>query len=73
MKEFNLEELSEFNGENGKPVYIAHQDKVIDVSDSKLWKAGVHMKRHHGGSDLTTDIQGAPHINPARCRGFYRL
>ena len=38
-----------------------HPGKVIDVSDSKLWKAGVHMKRHHGGGDLTTDIQGAPH------------
>ncbi len=61
MKEFDLEELSEFNGENGKPVYIAHRGKVIDVSNSKLWKNGLHMKRHHGGGDLTTDVQAAPH------------
>jgi predicted heme/steroid binding protein/uncharacterized membrane protein len=42
-------------------VYIAHADKVIDVTGSKLWKGGVHMKRHHAGKDLTTDIQAAPH------------
>jgi predicted heme/steroid binding protein/uncharacterized membrane protein len=42
-------------------VYIAHGSKVIDVTGSKLWKSGVHMKRHHAGKDLTTDIQAAPH------------
>jgi predicted heme/steroid binding protein/uncharacterized membrane protein len=42
-------------------VYIAHGDKVIDVTGSKLWKGGVHMKRHHAGKDLSTDIQSAPH------------
>lgn len=61
MREFDLEELSLFNGENGKPVYVAHEGKVIDVSGSKLWKTGLHMKRHHAGHDLTTDIQAAPH------------
>ena len=61
MKEFDRETLSEFNGKDGKPVYIAHDGKVYDVSGSKLWQGGVHMKRHHSGGDLTTDIQAAPH------------
>ncbi len=61
MKEFSSEELRQYNGEGGKPIYIAHEGKVYDVSNSKLWRAGLHMKRHHAGKDLTTDIQAAPH------------
>jgi predicted heme/steroid binding protein/uncharacterized membrane protein len=61
MKEFTQEELAEYNGTSGKPIYFAHGGKVFDVSDSKLWRNGVHMKRHHAGHDLTTDIQAAPH------------
>ncbi len=61
MKEIDPKDLEQFNGENGRPVYIVHQDKVYDVSASKLWKNGLHMRRHHAGKDLTTDIQAAPH------------
>jgi predicted heme/steroid binding protein/uncharacterized membrane protein len=61
MREFNAEELAQYTGENGKPVYIAHAGKIYDVSASKMWKTGTHMKRHPSGRDLTTDIQGAPH------------
>jgi predicted heme/steroid binding protein/uncharacterized membrane protein len=61
MKEFTPEELTQCNGESGKPVYVAHAGKVYDVSASKMWKTGTHMKRHRSGQDLTTDIQGAPH------------
>jgi predicted heme/steroid binding protein/uncharacterized membrane protein len=61
MKEIEPKDLEQFNGENGRPVYIVHQDKVYDVSASKLWKNGLHMRRHHAGKDLTTDIQAAPH------------
>ena len=61
MKEFNLESLKELNGKDGKPVCIVHQGRVIDVSRSKLWKTGVHMKRHEAGRDLTADIEAAPH------------
>jgi len=61
MKEFTLKMLAENNGENDKPIYIAHKGKVYDVSGSRLWKGGVHMKRHKSGNDLTTDIQAAPH------------
>jgi uncharacterized membrane protein len=34
---------------------------VIDVSESDLWKGGLHMQRHHAGNDLTSDIKLAPH------------
>lgn len=61
MKEFELEELREFDGKEGKPAYVAHNGKVYDVSDSKRWKGGLHMNRHHAGNNLTTDIQAAPH------------
>ncbi len=61
MKEFDADELAKFNGENGKPIYMAYQKKVYDVTGSKLWRNGLHMKRHHAGLDLTADLQGAPH------------
>jgi predicted heme/steroid binding protein/uncharacterized membrane protein len=61
MKEFDPADIEKFNGTEGNPVYIVHQGKVFDVTDSKLWKTGLHMKRHHAGKDLTTDIQAAPH------------
>ena len=61
MKEFKLAELREFDGKEGKPAYVAQNGKVYDVSDSKRWKGGLHMNRHHAGNNLTTDIQAAPH------------
>ena len=61
MQEFDITELEKFDGNNGRPVYVAHKGKVYDVSNSKLWKNGLHLKRHHAGNDLTVDIQGAPH------------
>jgi predicted heme/steroid binding protein/uncharacterized membrane protein len=61
MKEFNVDELAGYNGENGNPVYVAHDGKIYDVTESKLWRKGLHMKRHHAGHDLTNDLQAAPH------------
>jgi predicted heme/steroid binding protein/uncharacterized membrane protein len=61
MEEFKPESLSQFDGKDGNPVYIAHQGRVIDVSGSRLWKTGLHMKRHRAGCDLTTEIEAAPH------------
>jgi predicted heme/steroid binding protein/uncharacterized membrane protein len=61
MKEFDDESLKEFNGKDGKPVYVAHRGKVYDVSASRFWKTGTHMKRHPSGGDLTSEITAAPH------------
>lgn len=61
MKKFDSKELSDFNGKEERPAYVAHKGRVIDVSQSKLWKDGLHMTRHHAGNDLTTAIRAAPH------------
>jgi predicted heme/steroid binding protein/uncharacterized membrane protein len=61
IKEFTPGELSSFNGKEGRPVYIAFQGKVYDVSQSPLWSKGLHMNRHPSGKDLTGDISAAPH------------
>jgi predicted heme/steroid binding protein/uncharacterized membrane protein len=61
LKKFTVEELQAFNGEDGKPIYIAYKERVIDVTGSKMWRGGQHMKRHTAGADLTVDIAQAPH------------
>ena len=61
MQEFDQAELEKYDGKDGRPIYIAYKGNVYDVTNSKLWKNGMHMKRHHAGEDLTADIQGAPH------------
>lgn len=61
MEEIDPEAISECNGKNGKPVYIAHEGNIFDVSGSALWKGGIHMRRHQGGTDLTEEFRAAPH------------
>ncbi len=61
MRKFSKEELANCDGTEAKPVYIAHKGIVYDVSESRMWRGGRHMKRHDAGADLTTDIQAAPH------------
>lgn len=62
MKEFDPQTLAAFNGQDAeKPVYVAREGKVYDVSASKLWRGGMHMKRHQAGSDLSADFAAAPH------------
>ena len=61
MKEFTEEELAQYNGKNGNPVYVAYKGKVYDVSASFLWKDGAHQVLHSAGVDLTDALGQAPH------------
>ncbi len=54
-------ELSQNDGQNGRPAWIAYQGKVYDVSDSAMWSDGDHLAEHVAGRDLTDEMMGAPH------------
>jgi predicted heme/steroid binding protein/uncharacterized membrane protein len=60
-RDLSTEELSRCNGKDGRPVYICHRRRIIDVAQSPLWAGGLHMDRHAAGRDLTNDIEAAPH------------
>jgi len=60
-REFTREDLKVHNAKDQPTVYVAHEGKVYDVSQSKLWKTGTHMKRHAGGTDLSGELKAAPH------------
>ncbi len=61
LREFTLEELSQYDGLDGRQAYIAVNGFVYDVSDSARWRGGSH-NGFRAGADLTEEIQGvSPH------------
>ena len=60
-REFDREGLAKNDGRENRPTFVAVNGKVYDVSASKRWVSGNHMKRHQAGTDLSTDILSAPH------------
>lgn len=52
-KSFTLEELAKYNGQNGKPAYVAVDGIVFDVSD--IFINGQHQK-HLAGKELTKEF-----------------
>lgn len=57
----SLEELKQYNGQGGKPAYIAYKGKIYDVSNSSFWIGGDHLGAHEAGKDLTEEMELAPH------------
>ena len=59
MLKLTKKELKSINGINGK-VLIACKNKIYDVSESQLFKFGLHFN-HEAGNDLTDFLIEAPH------------
>lgn len=55
------EEVLAQDGKEGRPANIIFKDIIYDVSESRMWKEGVHMNRHKAGQDLTDFMALAPH------------
>lgn len=54
-KFFTKEELSQYNGKNGKPSYVAVNGVVYDVSGVDIWQNDTHFGMIPG-NDLTSDF-----------------
>ena len=60
-KEMTEEQLSSFDGKEGRPAYIAYKGIIYDIGGSRLWRNGQHMMKHAAGTDLTAALKNAPH------------
>jgi predicted heme/steroid binding protein/uncharacterized membrane protein len=59
--DLSIAELHGFDGREGKPAYVAFKGSVYDVTGSRLWRDGAHLKKHSAGNDLTEILKTAPH------------
>ena len=48
------------NGQDKPEIWIAYRGIIYDVTDSRLWKKGIHYE-HWAGQDLTHELPDAPH------------
>lgn len=55
------EELTQYDGKEGRKAYFSYQGEIFDATGSPLWKNGTHMGRHQAGCDLTDVLGQAPH------------
>ncbi len=53
--------ISKYNGEDGRPAYFIYKGRVYDASGSSKWEGGTHFRKHRAGSDLTGEMESAPH------------
>ncbi|ERI89520.1 putative cytochrome b5-like Heme/Steroid binding domain protein [Clostridiales bacterium oral taxon 876 str. F0540] len=60
-KEFTLDELKKYNGQNGNPAYVAVDGVVYDVTHAKGWRNGKHEGGITAGNDLSNEINKSPH------------
>ncbi|WP_242986527.1 cytochrome b5 domain-containing protein [Vallitalea guaymasensis] len=66
---FTIEELKEYNGEKGRPAYIAVDGVVYDVTYNPSWGGGTHFgvvagkditdefNKCHGGENVLTQLE----------------
>ena len=53
---FTLEELAQYNGQNGAPAYVAVNGVVYNVTDNPLWAGGNHFFGLSAGRDLSNEF-----------------
>lgn len=67
MRKFTKETLSNYNGKNGRPAYIAFNGTVYDITNNTHWLNGEN-NGIHAGCDVSLDLAQSPvlelaHIN----------
>jgi len=65
---YTPEDLHAFDGREGRKAFVSVGGVIYDLTGSRLWKEGRHM-RHLAGDDLTVMLRQAPH-GPEKLDGF---
>ncbi len=60
MEYFSKNQLALRNGQDRDEIWVAFENKIYEVTQSKLWKNGKHYE-HWAGQDLTDELSDAPH------------
>lgn len=61
-RSFTRAELAAFDGSvEGRPILVAYDGWVYDVTDSFPWRKGWHWACARAGRDETAKMAGAPH------------
>ncbi|WP_199768502.1 cytochrome b5 domain-containing protein [Sphingobacterium sp. HMA12] len=60
LPEYSKSQLALRNGQDKPQIWVAYKGYIYDVSDSRLWKNGMHYE-HWAGQDLTEELKDAPH------------
>lgn len=58
---FSEQQLRQYSGERGFPMYVAYEGTVYDVSACPKWRKGIHENLHWPGQNLTAEMAEAPH------------
>jgi hydroxylamine dehydrogenase len=53
--------LASYDGKEGRKAIVGVGGKLYDVTDSRMWQGGVHLRKHPAGQDLTEALNEAPH------------
>lgn len=68
---FTIQELRLYDGED-RPMYVACDGIVYDVSESRRWRGGLHEGLHFPAQDLTSELPDAPHQREVFQRSIIR-
>lgn len=60
LNSFTKRQLSVRNGQDREEIWVAFNNLIYDVTDSRLWRDGKHYE-HWAGQDLTNELADAPH------------
>jgi predicted heme/steroid binding protein len=59
---YTKNQLALRNGQDKPEIWVAYQNLIYDVTESRLWKNGKHYE-HWAGQDLTDELSDAPHLD----------
>lgn len=61
LPRYTRSQLALRNGQDREEIWVAYKGKIYDVTNSRMWRNGMHYQ-HWSGQDLTEELdKDAPH------------